>query len=157
MWIQWPFFQKLEPKVIDPRWPLTPHLLKSNVCLYPRIIVSKSHGNTSMYADTVINFVKYHIHTDIHTHVHTTYRMSDQIVFFWTKFRQAFWTKFRRDKNTHSSIVFMIRNIIFFFSEQQLCKGQQPPTGKVCFQTSLVMMDQQVHPIREGLEVSLTT
>ena len=29
MWIQWPFLQKLEPKVIDPRWPLTPHLLRS--------------------------------------------------------------------------------------------------------------------------------
>ena len=47
MWIQWPFFQKCEPKVIDPRWPLTPRLLMSQMWLYPRIIVSKSHGNTS--------------------------------------------------------------------------------------------------------------
>ena len=38
------------------RWPLTPCLLRSHVWLYPRIIVSKSHGNTSMYVDTVINF-----------------------------------------------------------------------------------------------------
>ena len=102
MWIQWPFFQKLEPKVIDPkltfdhksvevtcvtlpkdycvqvpqkyikvcgysdpffknlnqrsltpRWPLTPCLFRSHVWLYPRIIVFKSHGNTSMYVDTV--------------------------------------------------------------------------------------------------------
>ena len=30
--------------------------------LYQKIIVSKSHGNTSMYVDTVINFAKYHIH-----------------------------------------------------------------------------------------------
>ena len=58
MWIQWPFFQTLEPKVIDPRWPLTPCLLRSHVWLYLRIIVSKSHGNTSMYVDTVINFAK---------------------------------------------------------------------------------------------------
>ena len=57
MWIQWPFFQNLEPKVIDPRWPLTPHLSRSHVWLYPRIIVSKSHGNTSMYVDTVMNTV----------------------------------------------------------------------------------------------------
>ena len=47
--------------------------------LYPRIIVSKSHDNTSMYVDTVINFAKYHIHT--HTYIlHSTYRMSDHIV-----------------------------------------------------------------------------
>ena len=68
MWIQWTFLLKLEPKVIDPWWPLTPHLLRSHVWLYLRIIVSKSHGNTSMYADTVINLQKlphtytYYIH-----------------------------------------------------------------------------------------------
>ena len=39
-----------------------PHLLRSHVWLYPRITVSKSHGNTSMYLDTVINFANYHIH-----------------------------------------------------------------------------------------------
>ena len=32
---------------------LNPHLLKSYVWLYPRIIVSKSHENTSKYVDTV--------------------------------------------------------------------------------------------------------
>ena len=66
MWIQWSFFQKLELKSLTPRWPLTPHLLRSHVWLYPRIIVFKSHGNTSMYVDTVINFAiltKYYIHT----------------------------------------------------------------------------------------------
>ena len=52
------FAKKLEPKVIDPRWPLTPHLLRSHVWLYPRIIVSKSHENTSKYVDTVNLFVK---------------------------------------------------------------------------------------------------
>ena len=41
---------------LTPRWPLTPYLLRSRVWLYPRIIVSKSHGNTSMYVDTMINF-----------------------------------------------------------------------------------------------------
>ena len=74
------FFQKLEPKVISPRWPLTSHLLRSHVWLYPRIIVSKSRLNTSLYVDTVINCAKYHIHT--------TYRMSYHIVSFWTKFRR---------------------------------------------------------------------
>ena len=59
MWIQWPFLQKkLEPKVIDPRWPLTPHLLRSHVWLDPRIIVSKSHENTSKYVDTVNLFAE---------------------------------------------------------------------------------------------------
>ena len=83
------FFQKLE-RPLTPRWPLTPSLLRSHVWFYPRIIVSKSHGNTSMYVDTVINSAKYHI---LHTYngVRTTYRMSDHIV--------SFWTKFRRDKN----------------------------------------------------------
>ena len=58
MWIQWPFLQKLEAKVIDPRWPLNPHLLRSHVWLYPRIIVSKSHENTLKYVDTVTLFAK---------------------------------------------------------------------------------------------------
>ena len=53
MWIQWPFLQKnLNQRSLTPRWPLTLHLLRSHVWLYPRIIV-----------DTVINFVNYHIHT----------------------------------------------------------------------------------------------
>ena len=89
------FCKNLKQKLLTPRWPLTPHLLRSHVWLYPRIIVSKSHGNTSMYADTVINFAKnYHIHTHTYTyyiHIHTTYRISDHIV--------SFWTTFRRDKN----------------------------------------------------------
>ena len=43
---------------MTPRWPLTPHLLRSYVWLYPRIIVSKSHENTSKYVDTVTFFAK---------------------------------------------------------------------------------------------------
>ena len=59
MWIQWPFLQKnLNQRSLTPRWPLTPHLLRSHVWLYPRIIVSKSHENTSKYVDTVNLFAK---------------------------------------------------------------------------------------------------
>ena len=66
-----PFFFKTEQRSLTPRWPLTPSLLRSHVWLYPRITVFKSHGNTLMYVDTVISFVKYHIlHT---TYIHTTY------------------------------------------------------------------------------------
>ena len=69
--------KNLNRRSLTPRWPLTPCLLRSNVWLSPRIIVSKSHDNTSMYVDTVINFAKYHIHTSIHIlrtyYVHTTY------------------------------------------------------------------------------------
>ena len=66
MWIHWPFFPKTwNQRSLTPRWPLTPCLLRSHVWLYPRIIVSKSHDNTLMYVDTVINFAKYHIHTYI--------------------------------------------------------------------------------------------
>ena len=36
-----PFSKKLEPKVIDPRWPLTSGLLRSHVWLYPWVIVSQ--------------------------------------------------------------------------------------------------------------------
>ena len=53
-----PFLKNLNQRSLTPRWPLTPCLLRSHVWLYPRIIVSKSHGNTSMYVDTVINFAK---------------------------------------------------------------------------------------------------
>ena len=61
MWIQWPFCLKkknLNQRSLTPRWPLTPHLLRSHVWLYPRIIVSKSHENTSKYVDTVTLFAK---------------------------------------------------------------------------------------------------
>ena len=53
-----PFNKTFNQRSLTPTWPLTSHLLRSHVWLYPRIIVSKSHGNTSMYMDTVINFVK---------------------------------------------------------------------------------------------------
>ena len=77
------FFKNLNQRSLTPRWPLTPHLLRSHMWLYSRIIVSKSHGKASMYVDTVINFAK--LNQDYHI-LHTTYRMSDHIVFFWTKF-----------------------------------------------------------------------
>ena len=71
------FFPKnLNQRSLTPRWPLTPCLLRSHVWLYPRIIVSKSHGNTSMYVDTVINFANYHIHT--HTHILHTYYVQNE-------------------------------------------------------------------------------
>ena len=58
MWIQWPFCKNLKQRSLTPRWPLTPHLLRSHVWLYPRIIVPKSHENTSKYVDTVTFFAK---------------------------------------------------------------------------------------------------
>ena len=92
------FSKNLNQRSLTPRWPLTPCLLRSHVWLYPRIIVSKSHDNTSMYVDTVINFAKYHIHTHTTYILHTTYRMSDHIVSYRTQFRQDnYWTQFRRD------------------------------------------------------------
>ena len=91
------FSKNLNQRSLTPRWPLTPCLLRSHVWLYPRIIVSKSHDNTSMYVDTVINFAKYHIHTYAYIHTHTTYRMSDHIV--------SYWTQFRRDKKSLSTSV----------------------------------------------------
>ena len=53
-----PFCKNLNQRSLTPRWPLTPHLLRSHVWLYPRIIVSKSHENTSKYVDTVNLFAK---------------------------------------------------------------------------------------------------
>ena len=76
MWIPWPFFSKnMNQRSLSPRWPLTTCLLRSHVWLYPRIIVSKSHDNSPMYVDTVINFTNYHIHTQyttyyVHTYIH---------------------------------------------------------------------------------------
>ena len=66
------FSKNLNQRSLTPAWPLTPCLLRSHVWLYPRIIVSKSHDNTSMYVDTVINFANYHIHTYTY-YIHTTY------------------------------------------------------------------------------------
>ena len=58
MWIQWKFCKNLNQRSLTARWPLTSHLLRSYVWLYPRIIVSKSHENTSKYVDTVTFFAK---------------------------------------------------------------------------------------------------
>ena len=52
------FCKNLNQRSLTHRWPLTPHLLRSYVWLYPRIIVSKSHENTSKSADTVTFFAK---------------------------------------------------------------------------------------------------
>ena len=71
------FSKNLNQRSLTPRWPLTPCLLRSHMWLYPRIIVSKSHDNTSMYVDTVINFAKYHIHTYTY-YVHTTYYVQNE-------------------------------------------------------------------------------
>ena len=72
------FSKNLNQRSLTPRWPLTPCLLRSHVWLYPRIIVSKSHDNTSMYVDTVINFAKYHIHTHTYYILHTTYYIQNE-------------------------------------------------------------------------------
>ena len=58
LWIQWPFCKNLNQRSLTPRWPLIPHLLRSYVWIYPRIIVSKSHENTSKYVDTMTFFAK---------------------------------------------------------------------------------------------------
>ena len=74
------FSKNLNQRSLTPTWPLTSCLLRSHVWLYPKIIVSKSHDNTSMYVDTVINFANYHIHTHIlHTYIlHTTYYVQNE-------------------------------------------------------------------------------
>ena len=71
------FSKNLNQRSLTPTWPLTPCLLRSPVWLYPRIILSKSHDNTSMYVDTVINFPNYHIHTHT-TCIHTTYYVQNE-------------------------------------------------------------------------------
>ena len=53
------FSKTLTIRLFTPRWPSTLLLLRSHVRLYPRILVSKSHGNTSMYVDTVTIFQKF--------------------------------------------------------------------------------------------------
>ena len=50
--------KNLNQRSLTPKWPLTPHLLRSHVWLYPRIILSKSHENTSKYVDIVNLFAK---------------------------------------------------------------------------------------------------
>ena len=46
------FSKNLNQRSLTPTWPLTPCLLRSHVWLYPRIIVSKSHDNTSIHIIT---------------------------------------------------------------------------------------------------------
>ena len=50
------FNQKFnDPKMI-PKWPLTQYQLRSHVQLYPRIILSNYHKNTSKHIDAVTFF-----------------------------------------------------------------------------------------------------
>ena len=61
------FAKNLNQRSLTPRWirgwirskmTFDPSLLRSHVRIYPRIIVSKSHENTSKYVDTVTLFGK---------------------------------------------------------------------------------------------------
>ena len=52
------FSQTLAKRSMTLRWHLTPHMLISDVRLYPRISVSNSHGNTSKYIDAVTMYQK---------------------------------------------------------------------------------------------------
>ena len=80
------FSKNLNQRSLTPTWPLTPCQLRSHVWLYPRIIVSKFHDNTSMYVDTVINFANYHIHT------HTTYILRTYYILRSTYHVQNVWS-----------------------------------------------------------------
>ena len=83
--------------------------------------MSKFHDNTSMYVDTVINFAKYHIHTDTYI-LHTTYRMSDHTV--------AYCTQFRRDKKTMEHLV-VFSNSIPYEEETNMAVASMM-TCKIC-------------------------
>ena len=95
-----PFFKNLNQRSWTPRWPLTSHLLRSHVSLYPRIIMSKSHGNTSMYVDTVINFAKYH--TLRTYYIHITYYVQNEwshsLFLNWVQARPKKKKKKRKEK-----------------------------------------------------------
>ena len=83
-----PFLENLKQMSLTPTWLLTPCLLRWQVWLYPRNIVSKSYGNTSMYVGTVINCATNTTYYMYIPHTHTMYRMSDHIVSFWTQFKR---------------------------------------------------------------------
>ena len=119
------FSKNLNQRSLTPRWPVTPCLLRSHVWLYPRIIVSKSHDDTSIYVDTVINFANYHIHTYTY-YVHTTYYVQNEwshsLLLNSVQARQ--WTQFRRDKKLNEILLYwQIHLEIAYGSRVQLiCK-----------------------------------
>ena len=66
MWIQWPFLQKLEPKVIDTwmtwtkgHWHLWPHICWGHMCDSTQESLCPSP--MGIHVDTVINFANYHL------------------------------------------------------------------------------------------------
>ena len=86
MWIHWSFFQKLEPKVIDPYMTFDPMSVEVTCMTLPKdhcVQVPWQYINVCGYSDA-----KYHIHTHTTYILHTTYRMSDHIVSYWTQFRR---------------------------------------------------------------------
>ena len=86
MWIHWPFFPKTWTKGHWPLDDLWPHVC-SHVWLYPRIIVSKSHDNTSMYVDSD-QFCKIpqlpHTYT-YYIHTHTTVQARQKAITYQWK------------------------------------------------------------------------
>ena len=72
-----PCCKNLNQWSLTPRWPLTPHLLRTHVRLYPRIIVSKSHGNTSIVCGYSDQFCKIPP-TSYILHKHGTYYIQNE-------------------------------------------------------------------------------
>ena len=81
MWIQWPFFQKFEPKVIDPKMTFDPKSVEVTYVTLPKdhcVQVPWEYINVSGYNDEfckMTTYYTYYVHTTYYTH-----RMSDHIV-----------------------------------------------------------------------------
>ena len=79
------FFQKLEPKIIAPRWPLTPGLLRSHVWLYPGSLCrSPMEIHQCMLIQwSILQNTTYYIVTYYGLHTMYYVQNSDHIVSFW--------------------------------------------------------------------------
>ena len=105
------FSKSFNQRSMTPTRPLTLLLLRFPVWLYPRIIVSKSHRDASIYVDTEVNFVKLNTCTIIAqcTYyiyiVHTIHNIQNE----WS--HGPFWTKFRWDRNNSTRLFDLINTI----------------------------------------------
>ena len=101
-----PFCLNLNQRSLTPRWPLTPHLLRSQVSLYPEGSLCPSPMGIHQCMWIQWSILQNLPHTYTYIHIHTTYRISDHIV--------SFWTTFRRDKKTLiSNLTLKIESPVF--------------------------------------------
>ena len=104
MWIQWPFFSQTWSNGYSPLDDLWLHICWGHMC-------DSTQGSSCPWS-----ILQNLPHT---TYIYTTYRMSDHIVSFWTKFRRDKNNKQFKFQNVHRKL--KITSILYIYESIGMC------------------------------------